>query len=237
MNTVVAVARNKGIDVITNEVSNRATPSLVSFGERQRFLGEAAKTQEVSNFKNTASSMKRLLGLSFEDPEVEKFEVQHVNCNLVKGKKDQVSASVQFRNEQQEFGMTEIAAMFLTKVKEFTTAEIKMPVTDCVISVPQWYTDHQRRAVFDAAEISSLNCLRVITDTTAIALGYGITKLDLPDVVADPTLKPKNVVFVDLGHSSYQVAVVTFVKGKLTVRGTACDRHLGGRDFDQRNIK
>lgn len=36
LNTVVAVARNRGIDVITNEVSNRATPSLVSFGEKQR---------------------------------------------------------------------------------------------------------------------------------------------------------------------------------------------------------
>ena len=44
LNTVVAVARNRGIDVITNETSNRATPSLVSFGEKQRFLGEGAKT-------------------------------------------------------------------------------------------------------------------------------------------------------------------------------------------------
>jgi heat shock protein 4 len=39
LNTVVAVARNRGIDVITNDTSNRATPSLVCFGERQRYLG------------------------------------------------------------------------------------------------------------------------------------------------------------------------------------------------------
>lgn len=177
--------------------------------------------------------MKRLLGLNASDPDIKQYEQDHVNCNLVPGKKNMVSASVNFRNEQQEFSFTEISAMFLTKVKEFTQNEIKQPVTDCVISVPQWFTDHQRRAVFDAAEISQLNCLRVITDTTAIALGYGITKVDLPDIVADPTLKPKNIVFVDLGHSSYQVSIVTFVKGKLTVRGTACDRHLGGRDFDE----
>jgi heat shock protein 4 len=64
------------------------------------------------------------------------------------------------------------------------------------------------------------------------ALGYGITKTDLPDPVADPNAKPRNVVFVDLGHSSYQVAVVQLVKGKLTVKSTAFDRNLGGRDFD-----
>lgn len=29
LNTVIAVARNRGVDVITNEVSNRATPYVV----------------------------------------------------------------------------------------------------------------------------------------------------------------------------------------------------------------
>ena len=44
---------------------------------------------------------------------------------------------------------------------------------------------------------------------------------------------PRIVTFVDIGHSSYQVAVASFVKGKLTILGTSCDRNLGGRDFDQ----
>ncbi|KAF8940050.1 adenyl-nucleotide exchange factor sse1, partial [Haplosporangium gracile] len=55
LQSVIAVARNRGIDVICNEVSNRFTPSLVSFGPKQRYLGETAKTQEISNFKNTIS--------------------------------------------------------------------------------------------------------------------------------------------------------------------------------------
>jgi hypothetical protein len=70
LNTVVAVARKGGIDVITNDTSNRATPSLVCFGEKQRYLGEAAKNQEMSNFKSTVSTLKRLLARPFSDPEV-----------------------------------------------------------------------------------------------------------------------------------------------------------------------
>src|SRR5258706_109250 len=35
--------------------------SLVSFGPKQRAIGEFAKTQEVSNFKNTIGSLKRLI--------------------------------------------------------------------------------------------------------------------------------------------------------------------------------
>ncbi len=125
-----------------------------------------------------------------------------------------------------------MCVMFLGKVKAFTSAELGIPVTDCVVSCPTWFTDVQRRALLDASHVAGLNCLRLMNDTTAIALGYGITKTDLPDP-ADEKHKPRIVTFVDIGHSSYQVAVASFVKGKLTILGTSCDRNLGGRDFDQ----
>jgi heat shock protein 4 len=92
LNTVIAVARNRGIDVICNEVSNRATPSLVSFGPRQRFLGEGAKTQEISNFKNTVASLKRLLGRPFADPDVLQVEKNWVNAALVAGEHHETAA-------------------------------------------------------------------------------------------------------------------------------------------------
>lgn len=101
-------------------------------------------------------------------------------------------------------------------------------MSDVVIAVPGYYTDIQRRALVDAATIAGLNPLRLINDTTAIALGYGITKADLPES-ADA---PRHVCFIDIGHSNYSVAVVAFSKGQLTVKSTAFDRHFGGRDFD-----
>ncbi|KAJ3241566.1 adenyl-nucleotide exchange factor sse1 [Chytriomyces hyalinus] len=233
LNTVVAVARNRGIDVITNEVSNRATPSLVSFGEKQRYLGESAKTQEISNFKSTVAGLKRLIGRSFDDPDVLALEQKFVNCKLVEGERGDVAAHVTYQNESRTFSMTQVAAMFFGQVKDFTSKEIKTQCTDVVLSCPGWFSDRQRRAMLDAAEISGLNVLRIMNDLTASALGYGITKTDLPDQSLDEKVKPRTVVFVDMGNSSYQVSVVQFVKGKLTVKSTAYDRNLGGRDFDE----
>ena len=86
-----------------NEVSNRATPyveqadlripsvlltigllrSLVSFGPKQRSLGEAAKTLETSNFRNTIGGLKRLIGRTFNDPEVHEVEKKFHNATLV----------------------------------------------------------------------------------------------------------------------------------------------------------
>ncbi|KAJ3256583.1 adenyl-nucleotide exchange factor sse1 [Chytriomyces hyalinus] len=233
LNTVVAVARNRGIDVITNEVSNRSTPSLVSFGEKQRYLGESAKTQEISNFKSTVGGLKRLIGRSFEDPDVLAIEQKFVNCKLVEGERGDVAAQVTYQNESRTFSMTQVAAMFFGQVKDFTSKEIKTQCTDVVLSCPGWFSDRQRRALLDAAEISGVNVLRIMNDLTASALGYGITKTDLPDPSLDEKVKPRTVVFVDMGNSSYQVSVVQFVKGKLTVKSTAYDRNLGGRDFDE----
>jgi heat shock protein 4 len=60
-----------------------AFSSLVSFGPKQRFIGESAKTQEVSNFKNTVSSLKRMAGRTFQDQEIQEIEKQYINAELV----------------------------------------------------------------------------------------------------------------------------------------------------------
>ena len=131
--------------------------------------------------------------------------------------------------EKQQFTATQLCSMFLSKVKATASAELKLPVSDIVISVPGWFTDVQRRSIMDAAEIAGLKLLRLINDTTATALGYGIPKLDLPTGEE----KPRRVAFVDIGHSNYACSIVEFKKGELAVKSAAYDRHFGGRDFDK----
>ncbi|KAB5572348.1 heat shock protein 70 family, partial [Coniochaeta sp. 2T2.1] len=227
LNTVIAVARNRGVDVITNEVSNRATPSLVGFGPKSRYLGEAAKTQEISNLKNTVGSLKRLIGRKLADPDIE-IEKEFISAPLV-DVNGLVGAEVKYLGKTERFDATQLIAMFLSKIKQITAAELKLPVADLVLSVPAWFTDVQRRALIDAAEIAGLKVLRLINDTTAAALGYGITKLDLPG----PDEKPRRVAFVDVGHSTETCSIVEFRKGELSVKATAFDRHVGGRNFDK----
>ncbi|KIJ23624.1 hypothetical protein M422DRAFT_39529 [Sphaerobolus stellatus SS14] len=223
----IGVARHRGIDILTNEVSNRATPSLVGFGLKQRSIGEAAKTQEVSNFKNTIGSLKRLIGRSASDPEITEVEQRFVNAKLV-DVDGTVGVNVRYLGEPASFTATQLVGMYLAKLRDIASVEVKQSVSDVVIAVPGWYTDVQRRALIDAARIANLNPLRIINDTTAVALGWGITKTDLPE----PDQPPRHVVFIDIGHSNYSVAVVAFSKGQLSVKSTAYDRHFGGRDID-----
>jgi heat shock protein 4 len=200
--------------------------SLVGFSARSRQIGEAAKTGETSNLKNTVGSLKRLIGRTFNDPDVQ-IEQQYNSATLcdVDGL---AGVEVNYLGKKEKFTATQLVAMYLTKIKDITSKELKLPVSDVTISVPAWFTDVQRRAMIDAADIAGLNALRLVNDTTATALGYGITKLDLPG----PDEKPRRVVFVDIGASDYTATIVEFRKGELNVKATACDRHFGGRNFD-----
>ncbi|RKP31204.1 heat shock protein 70 [Metschnikowia bicuspidata] len=225
-NTVIACARNRGIDIIVNEVSNRSTPSLVGFGIKNRFIGESAKNQQISNIKNTVANFKRTLGLNSADPDLA-VDQKFSSAPLVDNSAGQVSAKVRFLGEQQVFTVTQLTAMFLSKIKDITAKETKANVTDICLSVPVWYTEKQRRAAADACKIAGLNPVRIVNEVTAAAVGYGVFKQnDLPED------EPKKVAFIDIGHSSYQVSIAAVKRGELKILGSAYDKHFGGRDFD-----
>ncbi|KAM6961154.1 heat shock 70 kDa protein 4L [Aplochiton taeniatus] len=227
-NCHIAVARSGGIETIANEYSDRCTPAYVSLGSKNRIIGNAAKSQIITHFKNTVYGFKKFHSRAFDDPfvQAEKSKLPYTLHKLASGN---TGVKVRYLDEDKVFTIEQITGMLLTKLKETSESTLKKPVVDCVVSVPSFFTDAERRSVMDATQIAGLNCLRLINDTTAVALAYGIYKQDLPN----PEEKPRNVVFVDIGHSSYQVSIAAFNKGKLKVLATAFDPNLGGRSFDE----
>nr|XP_046152069.1 heat shock 70 kDa protein 4-like isoform X3 [Oncorhynchus gorbuscha] len=232
LNCYVAVARAGGIETVANEYSDRCTPACVSFGPRNRSIGAAAKSQVVTNCKNTVQGFKRFHGRAFSDPYIQRLKSSLV-YDLAQMPSGTTGIKVMYMEEEKVFSIEQVTAMLLTKMKETAEHALKKPVADCVVSVPCYYTDAERRSVVDAAQIAGLNCLRLMNETTAVALAYGIYKQDLPA----PEEKPRIVVFVDIGHSGYQTSVCAFNKGKLKILATACDPELGGKDFDEMLVR
>ncbi|XP_062429968.1 heat shock 70 kDa protein 4L isoform X2 [Rhea pennata] len=228
LNCYIGVARSGGIETIANEYSDRCTPACISLGSKTRAIGNAAKSQIVTNVKNTLHGFKKLHGRAFEDPYIQ-AERAKLPYELQKMPNGSVGVKVRYLDEERPFAIEQITGMLLAKLKETSESALKKPVADCVISVPSFFTDAERRSVMAAAQIAGLNCLKLMNETTAVALAYGIYKQDLPALEE----KPRNVVFVDMGHSAYQVSICAFNKGKLKVLATTFDPFLGGRNFDE----
>lgn len=228
----IGAARAGGIETIANDYSLRATPSCVAFSERNRILGVAAKNQTVTNMKNTIHGFKRLLGRKFKDPHVQD-ELKFLPYNVVEQPDGSIGIKVKYLKEDKVFSPEQITAMLLTKLKETSEIGLECEIRDCVLSVPSFYTNVERKALLYAAKIAGLRVLRLFNETTAIALTYGIYKQDLPN----PDEAPRNVVFVDCGHSSLQVFACAFHKEKLKILATAANPYLGGRNIDYKLAK
>ncbi|MCO5578136.1 hypothetical protein L7F22_031974 [Adiantum nelumboides] len=225
-NCIVAVARQRGIDVVLNDESKRETPALVSFHDKQRFIGTAASASLTMTPKNTVAQIKRLLGRKFNDPEVQQ-DLCRLPFKVTEGPDGYPLVHVEYLGESRSFTPTQILGMILSNLKSIAEKNLQTSVSDCVIGIPVFFSESQRRAMLDAAAIAGLRPLRLMHETTATALAYGIYKTDLPET------DPINVVFVDVGHAAMQICVAAFKKGQLKVLAHAFDRSLGGRDFDE----
>ena len=222
----VAVARRNGVDVLLNKESKRETPPVVSFGTKQRAIGCDGSGAQAMNPKNTVFGLKQLLGKNFNEASVQS-QLPYFPFKVLEGPNGKCLVEVMYKNEKTQLTPERIMAMILTDLRQIAENELNGErVTDCVISIPNYYTEGERSAMLDAVDIAGLNCLRLIPDTTATALAYGIYKTDLPEDA------PLNTAFVDVGHSALQVCITAFKKGQMSILSQTFDRTLGGGSFD-----
>ncbi|CAK7351163.1 unnamed protein product [Dovyalis caffra] len=225
-NCVIGVAKQRRIDVLLNDESNRETPAVVSFCEKQRFMGSEGAASLIMNPKSTVSEVKRLIGRKFKELEVQN-DLRLFPFEIVEGHDGGALIKLQYLGEIHEFSPVQILGMLFSHLKQIAEKSHESPISDCVIGIPSYFTDLQRRAYLDAAAIAGLQPLQLMHDCTATALGYGIYKDDFSNE------GPTYVVFVDIGHCDTQVCLASFESGQMKILSHAFDRNLGGTDFDE----
>ncbi|KAI1193243.1 hsp70-like protein [Nemania serpens] len=220
----VAIYEGNNVEIIANEQGSFTTPSFVSFNEKERLIGEAAKNQAAMNPRNTVFDVKRLIGRPFSDPVVKKDIESWPFKVIEQGSSGNPIVQVEYLGETKTFSPQEISAMVLTKMKEIAETKLGKKVEKAVITVPAYFNDNQRQATKDAGAISGLNVLRIINEPTAAAIAYGLG--------SNKSNKERNVLIYDLGGGTFDVSLLNIQGGVFTVKATAGDTHLGGQDFD-----
>jgi len=218
-NSCVSVVEGGNPEIIVNAEGKRTTPSIVSFKDGDRSVGDPAKRQAVTNPKNTIYSVKRFIGSKFS--EVNK-EAKKMPYDVLKGTKDIVTIKV----DGKSYVPQEVSAVVLQNLKKTAEDYLGEKVTEAVITVPAYFNDEQRKATKEAGEISGLKVLRIINEPTAAALAYGMDKKD----------KDMTVAVYDLGGGTFDVSVLELGDGVFEVKSTNGDTHLGGDNFDEKII-
>jgi molecular chaperone DnaK len=214
-NSCVSVVEAGTPIVIVNSEGKRTTPSIVSFKEGERVVGDAAKRQSVTNPQNTIYSAKRFIGSNYK--EVSK-EAKKMPYSVTKGKNDKVIINI----NDKEYVPQEISAIVLQNLKKTAEDYLGEKVTQAVITVPAYFNDSQRNATKEAGEIAGLEVLRIINEPTAAALAYGLDKEG-----------DKKVAVYDLGGGTFDISILDMGDGVFEVLSTNGDTHLGGDNFDE----
>jgi molecular chaperone DnaK len=231
-NSAMAVMRGGEPQILENAEGARTTPSVVATSKTgERLVGLIARRQAVTNPKNTVYQIKRFIGHTFDEANVQKdkaavpFEMRKSDNGGI-----EVQMGAAPSGEVRWFRPEEISAMILQKLKTDAEKRLGEPVTEAVITVPAYFNDTQRQATKDAGKIAGLEVKRIINEPTAAALAYGFNKK-----------KDEKVVVFDFGGGTFDISVLEVVmagdtEGSIEVRSTDGDAHLGGKDIDQKII-
>lgn len=217
-NSAVAVAEGGDVTVITTSEGKRL-PSVVAFSHGgERLTGRPAREQAAANAENTIFAVKRLLGRSYDDPEIKRQHPQFA-CRLRPGPRGDVRIHVPATGKI--VSPQEIAAQLLSRLRHEAEAYLGDVVHDAVISVPAYFGETQRQAVKDAATIAGLRVEQIINEPTAVALNYGFAQKHA-----------ETIMVIDLGGGTYDVSVLDVQDGAIAVRASSGDTRLGGTDWD-----
>uniref|UniRef100_A0A6U6FIS4 Uncharacterized protein n=2 Tax=Odontella aurita TaxID=265563 RepID=A0A6U6FIS4_9STRA len=237
---VALVQRNSPLEIVTNLHSKRKTEVMVLFDQGTRFYGADANSMVARKPLLTPAALGVMLGRDVDHPTVKVLAERHYP--LTPSYNDTRSGAC-IKIDGNEFTPEELVAMVLTHAKDITAAfGAGKNVRDCVLTVPSFYTQHERRALLDAASLADLNVLALIDENTAAALHFGIDRIDE---------EPQNIIFYNMGASALQVSLVRYfsyekkdskfsTKGKpvgaFEVLGKGWDSTLGGQAFDARLV-
>lgn len=171
----VGVWQNDRVEIIASDTGNRTVPSMVTFSDTERLIGDASKSAAASFPRATVFDAKRMIGREFTDPVLQK-DLKHFPYDVVNDGKNRPQIVVDTKDGQKKFYPEEISAMVLQKMKAIAEAYLGTTVTDAVVTVPAYFNDAQRQATKDAGKIAGLNVARIINEPTAAAIAYGLDK-------------------------------------------------------------
>jgi molecular chaperone DnaK (HSP70) len=227
-------------ELLLSETSARTCPSILSFGETHRVIGDQAALVLRKNLKSSFQYINRFIGF---DPKTPFSSTELQNYYYVGDTYDPQTNKFSYtiNGEKKQISPEEIVTSYLHLLYNGYVTQKNLNPECIVFSVPDYFTCSQKNEYLQIAEsIGIKNDIHLVNESSAITLYFGykkykdyfIRKNEGKSATIDPSIT-KYILFIDAGHSK-----VTFVLSKLaynlfTVLDTATIPFLGGRDFDE----
>ncbi len=228
-NSVVAIKKVQ-VQVLENGEGDPITPSCVSvkknFLRKQEFVvGKHALDWMKQDPVNTVTAIKRLMGRSFNDPEVQRAVAGNRFRYRIKPHSRGTENSLAVVLGGRELTPEQISAEILKKLKGDAERGLGDRVRYAVITVPAYFNDKQKHATRTAAALAGLKVRRLLPEPTAAAISFGVDSLEAEQA--------RTVLVFDFGGGTLDLSVLVISGGQFIEQGKGGDMWLGGEDIDR----
>jgi len=230
-NSVGAFWKGKKPKIIENDYSF-FTPSVLWIERGIERVGKDAKDRMEGRSLNIIYSIKRFMGVDYDDPNAQKamhgFEETYggvtrkwtgVAYTCRKARNGEIEVLL----DGSYYTPIQISAMVLKQIKRDAEIKLGEEVTHAVITAPAYFGQRQKNATREAGLLAGLVVSRIINEPTAAALAFG---------VEEEIDEPQDILVFDLGGGTFDVSILSIIDNNFDVLSIDGDRFLGGDDFD-----
>jgi molecular chaperone DnaK len=216
-NSVVAAMVDGQCQVLTSIGGHDLHPSAVAWLPNGELLtGVEARDRRVIDPTNTILSAKRIIGQPFSSENLQEAIAQ-LPYEVVEGANQEPLVVTR----KGKVSIPAVSSHVLAHVKRVAERALGTAVTHCVVTVPANFSDGQRAATRQAAELSGMEVLRIINEPTAAALAHGQSRES-----------HQRIAVYDLGGGTFDLSLLAVRGSVYEVIGTGGDPFLGGDDID-----
>ena len=165
-NTIIGTYKKGVFEIVVSETSARSLPTVVSYNDRERNFAELSMHTNRSNFKRTVIYPNRWLGIQKDWPFL-KEEAKYAYVKPVEDKTGRLGFNIDYKGKKEIYTPECLMGLFFSKLKNIWLKE-DINTTDVVVSVPDYYTAHERKSMIEAIEIGELRYTALLNESCAI---------------------------------------------------------------------
>ena len=226
-NTIIGTYEKGRFKIIPSGTSSRTIPTVISFSGLERTFGETALNKNRANYKSTIIYPNRWFGMKKNYPFFE-YEAKFANISPIQNplySGNLIGFNINIEGNKIFYLPEEIMGAFFSKIKSIWLNN-NINTNNIVISIPDYSTAQERKAMLDSLYISGLDCIALLNESSAISINYAFQKMK------EFENNKRTVAFIDLGHSQLTIFYAEFTKESINILSVTSERFCGARDLD-----
>jgi len=214
----VCIKNNKMKGILNRLPGLRSQPEFV--------VGKHALEWIKQEPASTVTAVKRLMGRSITNPEVQKLINDPRHAFIIASQSKGTDNSLVIRIGDKEYSPEEISSQILKKIRVDAEKSLGDKVEYAVITVPAYFNDKQKHATRTAAALAGIKVQRLLSEPTAAAISFGVDQVNEDDA--------KTILVFDFGGGTFDLSVLTISGGQFIEQGKGGNMWLGGEDIDRK---